>query len=291
MHSHTFPRALLALALALCAPALAPAQEPDTRTVVPLPDNQPTSAPAYCLRLETGHSACSATVVATAKGRSLVLTNHHCFAHALRSEDGRTLTQYPATARFRSLDGKASWSARAVVGSPAADLALCVLDGEIAPATIDLSPVAPGDRVKHYGITSGPATGLVLPIPRGFGSQPTQLFRSTLTSIPGDSGAGIFRRDQLVAVNWGYWTSTKEQGGTPIRYALELWAASPELVRLFGAPPGPGAPKEPPPAPPKEPPPAPPAPPPVYVAPPVVCPPCPPCPRRPLLFPRLRGYR
>lgn len=276
------------LCLSAAALALAPsAARADERVIVPLYDRAPTADSGACFRVQMSHGTCSGTCIATDGKRSLVLAADHCFSeHHLGWVDAQT-TAYPQTVRIVSMDGKSSYSARAVVGAQAYDMGLIVVEGVLPVATIDLSPVRVGDDVRHWGVTSGPAAGKVL-APRG--TSPTAEFRSSISSIPGDSGCGIFRGGKLVAMNWGYWVSDKTQGGTPIKYAVALWKSNEDLRKAF-TPPVDGAPELPPvELPPVE---LPPAPPVVIPAPPVyVCPPCPPCrERRPILFPRLRGYR
>lgn len=230
---------------------------------VPLIESK-TAAPASVLRLRHGSSACSATVIAQEGEYALALSCAHCFGGA------PSATRQP-TCTLVSLTDGSSYDARGIAGDDAADCALILFKGRVPAAEVNGALPRAGSAVEHWGITSGHATGRVLAQPDLVRPLPTQLFRSTMSSIPGDSGAGIFSEGKLVAWNWGFYVGPpKVQAGTPVAFAVAAAVASPEVRRLFplqcaawGAPKEPPPPVEPPPV--VEPP----------VAPPMVCPPAP----------------
>src|SRR5690606_25937262 len=61
---------------------------------------------------------------------------------------------------------------------------------------------------------------------------PDQTQRSTCSSIPGDSGAGVFVGGKYVATLWGRW-NTGEQGGTSVRAMLDAVHGSTSLRRDY----------------------------------------------------------
>jgi hypothetical protein len=229
------------------------AEPPAVRVPLPLTSS---SAPPSVLRLQHGNSACSATVIASENGYCLALSCAHCFGGAPGGE------RRPAC-RLVSLNDGAAFNAVGIAGDDLADCALVLFKGNVpaAPVNGTLPPV--GTAVEHFGITSGHATGKMLPLPNLVRPAPTDLFRSSCSSIPGDSGAGVFAAGKLVAWNWGYYVERPPiQGGTPIAFAVDAAVRSPEVRKLFPKQCAEwGAPKEPPP--PVEPPPVvePPAPP------------------------------
>ena len=244
----------------------------DTPTRVPLRAVSPDTPPSV-VRVSQPGSQCSGTVIHSGGGKSLVLTCAHCYGGD-RGYDGR----YPTTVTVRQLATGRDYPGQAVAGRIDRDMAIIVVEGTLPAAEVDATAIRPGDELEHWGITSRYAYGIAVPVNTPRNAPPTHLLRSTLSSIPGDSGAGIFRRGKLVAVNWGYWTSsdgTVEQGGTPVGYvgdillAVELIAKLwPELRKLWGGDVGPVIPPvEPPPPPPVTPPDVIPPPPPVYYPP------------------------
>lgn len=222
----TFASALLA------QPAPAPAPREQERIFHPLPDCCATGAPESAVRVIMAGGQCSGTCIATDGKESLVLSCNHCFSADHLGADIRNPTAYPQAVRVKTLDGSRTLTGRAVRGSSQADMGLVVVEGVLPVATINPKVPPAGTPVTHYGITSGPASGKVKAVPSGYGANPTQQFRSDLTSIPGDSGAGVFAGNELVAVNWGYW-SNKDQGGTPIKYAVDLLASDSALAARF----------------------------------------------------------
>ena len=263
---------IAAILAALATQEAVKGAEPETRVVVPLRQTA-TAAPASCVRMRHGSSACSATCIAQEGESSLVLTCNHCFADA-PSRDG----VYPQSCTVLTLDGRTEYSATAVVGRAAPDMSLLVVRGKIAPADLDGRLPEVGSTVEHWGICSTHTRGVVRALPKWGSYAPTDLFRSSCRSCPGDSGAGMFQGGKLVAVNWGYW-SGGDQAGTPIAFVGGLVRESSAVRKAFpkfaqGFPEG---------IPPTIPPTIPP------VNPPDICPPggCRPPAARPLLFPRL----
>ena len=219
--------AVLALLLAYLAGPRARGAEPPaggTRVPLPLAVAEP---PASVMRFTHGSSGCSATCIASENGRSLVLCAAHCFG-------GAPSASFRQKARLTLLSDGSAYDGVGVAGSERADCALIVVEATLpaAPVNPQMPPV--GAEVEHFGITSRHAVGRIVDNPDLVNPEPTQLFRSTMASIPGDSGAAIFHRGSVVAWNWGYYGgSPRIQAGTPIRFALAAAVASEEVRRLF----------------------------------------------------------
>lgn len=140
------------------------------------------------------------TCIASEDGKSLVLTCNHIFDE----RQGET-APYPLAAVVTHR-GK-EYRATAVSGEYPADLALLVVDGALPVARIATVPAAPGDRIVHYGNTSGSgpsgSPGVVVPHRPNY-VNPSCHFEWRGKAIEGDSGAGIFNtRGELVAVVCG----------------------------------------------------------------------------------------
>jgi len=233
------PKVLFLALAVVCAGLLARADTPvsaveDSREFHPIRSELTAETPGTVCRVIMSGGLCSGTVVACDGKDSLILSCNHCF-----SEDhiGRTCdnpTAYPQTVRVEQLSTGKAWTGKAVVGSKEYDMGFAVIPAVLPVAKIDRARPKAGAAIEHWGISSGYAAGVVIDIPPGFGSAPTQQFRSRIKSIPGDSGAGVFAGGKLVATNWGYWTSNKDQGGTPVEYADKLLASQPKLVAQFG---------------------------------------------------------
>lgn len=205
----------------------APGAEPQA-VRVPLPLTS-SAAPPSVLRLQHGNSGCSATCIAQEGDVSLVLSCAHCFG-------GAPSARFRPSARLVSLSDGAPYDAVGIAGDDAADCALLLVKGKIPAAPTSGTLPEVGAAVEHWGITSGHATGKVLPLPNPRDPVPTHLFRSTMSSIPGDSGAGVFSAGKLVAWNWGYWIErTNVQAGTPFAFAAQAAVSSAEVRKLFPA--------------------------------------------------------
>jgi hypothetical protein len=235
-----------ALVLVLISHGVAPAGLPVAATVTREPAGVVTYAsdPAdACCRVGRGIFAGSGTCVWSEGGKSLVLTNNHIFSETYDAEGGTARASYPLTGCYVQHKGK-SYPARAVDGlsSRWGDLAFLEVEAELPVAEVadDVPPL--GAVVWHRGTGSGGGSGRMLPNPAGH-FWPSSLFTSSMPSISGDSGAGIFNEaGQLVGINCGRQgvASNSPQRGTPvktIREFLKTRAAGlfPNLAKRLGA--------------------------------------------------------
>lgn len=156
-----------------------------------------------CFQVWWAKGGGSATCVACEDGKSLLLTNNHVFSEV--KENGQFVrADYPIRVTVGTLDGKKAYSGVAVDGVPGydGDLAAVVVLGELIPAVIADKDPPVGSKVRHLGIGSNGSIGEVLQ-PEDSGSFTSWNFKSTLSSLPGDSGAGVFYNDMLIAVTSG----------------------------------------------------------------------------------------
>lgn len=136
----------------------------------------------------------SGTVIRSDGARSWVLTNRHV------APDGR----HPLAVVVCGTKIPATW----VQADDMGDLAVVVVDADLIPAELasDLPPV--GAPVRQYGFPGGSATpvpkaGQVLAGDGGREMGGAPIWRSSVDSRPGDSGAAVFHDGRIVAVNWG----------------------------------------------------------------------------------------
>lgn len=159
----------------------------------------PSDPVAACVRVQWKNYGGSGTCIACEGGKSLVLSCNHVF-----SEGG--LGNYPLDCVVQH-DGK-TYTAVAVSGDREADLAAVVVEGELPVAEIATQAPAVGAFVWHRGIGSGGGRGRVVLVPSpgrgGSWVESSCHFAADMTSISGDSGAGVFNQyGQLVAVHNG----------------------------------------------------------------------------------------
>lgn len=151
----------------------------------------------------------SGTVLASEDGKSLVVTNHHVVPTNI--------------AGVVVIHKEKEYPARLLVtGNDDVDLSLLIVDVKLPAAPLATKLPKLGDKVRHWGSTSGPAEGKVT---GATASLPTPSLDSTLSSIPGDSGAGVFDTDgKLVAVNWGRTAMPLDanQAGVPAFYVRKM---------------------------------------------------------------------
>lgn len=274
-----------AVLLLWTASAFAPSTATAQTVILPIPvapaPRDSLSPSASAVKVTTRSGYCSGTVIASEGGKSLVVTCAHCF----RSADRRRATDpggHPVAGYSVCPPGNAPCLAvRLVAVDEVADLALLSVDAALPAVRVAHARPVAGAEVQHWGISSGPAQGVVLYMSDRATDGPTLTFRSSLSSIPGDSGAGVFANNELVAVNWGYGPLGVQRGTLATRLSA-LCKASATVQTLFPVyhagivlvPPQ-----------------SPDVPPSVVPTPPVIRPPVPrlpsPIPRQPL-FPRLR---
>jgi hypothetical protein len=280
--------AALAALAALAGNQVAKSAEPfDSRECQRMPllhaaEGDPSAA---CVTLTTYGAACSGTCIATEDGRSLVVSCNHCFVHAVLPGGDLPKASYPLPCTVYTNAGRTKFAAIAVDGGPDVDASFIVVEGVLPVAKMATKAPPVGADVWHRGLCSTYTRGKVVANPRWAEPKPTDLFRSTCNSCPGDSGCGVFSGSEMVAVNWGLWVQSRNQAGTPIgyikmalKYSTSVKAVFPQLVADLVET------QEPPIAPPADVlplppitmPPNPPMPP--SVAPCLPCPPCPPCP-------------
>lgn len=138
----------------------------------------------------------SGTVVACEDGKSLVLTNRH-------------VVDNPGSASITVKDK--TYAATVLAMDSKADLAILLVKAELPVVEIAESEPATGEPVRQWGrdwhgqgkpiFKTGKYIGVTAGV-RTDGSAYT--YETTIDSISGDSGCGIFdRTGRLVAVNWG----------------------------------------------------------------------------------------
>lgn len=234
----TWKRLLVAVAAALLG-ALANrasncacgAEQNSSCTLSPLSPTRNTP-PTSVVRMRRGNHICSGTVVAQSDKESLILCCNHCFAD-LPWPGGRIPRgKYPADCQIERLSDGKQWPAVAIDGSPEVDCALIVVRARITDAVPGVSASRRGDACEHWGISSEHTTGRMLGYNTGDGVTPDMSEWSTLRSIPGDSGAGVFSGGKLVAVNWGY-DGQRQQRGTAIVFHLRFAKSSAVFRRLY----------------------------------------------------------
>jgi S1-C subfamily serine protease len=154
----------------------------------------------------SGHGS-GCCVANDGKAVSLILTNRHVVQNA----DKVWIIQ----------NGKLVKGLVIFVNDGPDDLAAFTVPVLIPRVTLAPGNPALGTEVSCYGSTSGPQKGTIkgsLELVYGDGRKET-VMSSSLLSIPGDSGAGVFdAKDQLVSLNTGL-LGTMEQGyqiGIPV---------------------------------------------------------------------------
>lgn len=208
-----------------CTPCLAPDVPP----------------PPSVVKMRHGNHLCSGTVVAVSGGEALVLCCNHCFArqNPVTGQFGKG--NYPAKCQIERLSDGKVFDGEAVDGSPEVDSAVIVVRGVAGAVAAPVGRANVGDSCEHWGISSEHARGRITRYDDGGRYPPDQSERSTLRSIPGDSGAGVFVGGKLAAVNWGYWNNG-EQGGTAVvhhlRFARQSRALSGSHADLWRGIPG-----------------------------------------------------
>lgn len=217
--------------MAVALSCIADSAASHTPEVAPAP-RPAKSTRAACLMLAYQNHRCSATVIATAGDLSLAVCNNHCFAEQAFPGAPFPRAAYPLACRVQHLETGVWYDATAIDGATQPDVSLLVVNGRLATATCDLTEVPRGTRCEHFGITSRHATGVVLVYDTSATQYPNASFRSTCSSIPGDSGAGVFVGGKLVAVNWGRWIGPNEQAGSTVRHLSNLVSGSGLLARM-----------------------------------------------------------
>lgn len=225
-------KTLYALALVWCsclAPGATAADVSSAVGTVSLPHKLGTAtladAESPCVVVVWRNHLCSGTAVRTDGKSTLVVTCNHCLAEQLRPGGAFPRGSYPLPCEVRDLDTSNPRKAVAVDGDPDTDLCLVVCDAVLP--VVPLARVAPkaGETCWHFGFSSGPSVGRVLLSDDSGRVHPNDSFCSSCTSIPGDSGAGIFTASGLVAVNWGNYRDGREWG-TAVRWVSVLIAGS-----------------------------------------------------------------
>lgn len=202
------------------------------------------------VRVQVAGKMCSGTVVAATGAGSIVLTCNHCFAHQPFPGASFPRADYPIRCQVVSLASGEKYDAIAVDGSADPDCALVVVDGSFPDAAVPGDSARPGDPVEHWGWASGHSVGYVTGYSSGDASGRGGFECSTCSSIPGDSGAGVFVRGKLIAINWGFYAGCPQAGTVlrPVRrlvasstlvpaWAVESFGREPEAVGVPGLPP------------------------------------------------------
>lgn len=210
------------------------------------------SVPPSVCRMARGNHVCSGTVLASARGTSLVVCCNHCFADLPWPGGKIPRGKYPAECTITRLSDGKQFRGVAVDGDPTVDSALIVVRELETDKPPGVGRANVGDSCEHWGISSGHTTGRFVKYDNDGDSYPDMREASTCRSIPGDSGAGVFSGGKLVAVNWGY-DGKGLQRGTPVVYHLRfarssrtLSASYPDLWRGIPADPAvPGVPAPP----------------------------------------------
>ncbi len=218
-------------ALASEPPAYLPPLEPPVARVAA--ETEASADPrTACVTVQWKQYLGSGTCIYSEGGKSLVLTCNHIYNEA---SDGSTAA-YP-------LDGAVThkgtrYTATAVAGDGAADLALVIVDGTLPVARLAVTAAAPGDKIVHYGNASGTGPSgsrgtVVSPWPNYV--NPSCHFEYAGLAIEGDSGAGVFNTSgELVAVVCGRtgFSRTNNGRGTPVT-AIRVTVTQKAPFRLF----------------------------------------------------------
>lgn len=196
---------LLSLLVALSTLAQQPDKNPPPHPIKPpKPDTGPCLIVEWELRSQGvtyGYRGSCVCVHGDGK-KSVAVTNNHVLSVQPHPGAPFPLGNYPLEVNVLSLDKKNVWKGVAVAGDADADLAVIVVDGPLTFGKLADRNAAVGAEVWHKGIGSGFALGKVLPYAQ---AGPSSRFASTLRSMPGDSGAGVFDRvnGTVIGVNCG----------------------------------------------------------------------------------------
>lgn len=157
----------------------------------------PAADPTAALCLVHCGTACGCgTVVWSEAGSSVVVTTRHVFG-------------FPGPVRVEHA-GK-SYPGRHTDLAAGNDLAVVFVAGELPAAALAPADPRPGDEIRHWGATTGPAAGKVT----GRGTDPVggPSVASSFDLISGDSGSGVFdSKGRLVGVNWGFEGIYRQRG-------------------------------------------------------------------------------
>ena len=196
------------------------------------PQEKTTKEQLASVRLNVGHHRCSGTAVATRGDVTLVISCNHCFAAQPYPGAQFPRASYPIKCQILSNDERTTYEAVAIDGDSSADIAVIVVAGRLATCDIGTGGAAVGSAAVHYGRTSGYSHGRITVYDVSGRVPPDQTQRSTCSSIPGDSGAGVFVGGKYIATLWGRW-HTGEQGGTAVRAVLDVIQRSAPLRRDY----------------------------------------------------------
>lgn len=157
-------------------------------------------------------------VVWSEGGVSLIVTNKHVVS-GKQSPTALTVTINSTGAKHQ---------ARFVGWSDEGDAALLEVVAELPCVTIG-NTASVGERVTHYGNTTGPQTGQIVSYSGNVTAMVYQwsgpVMNTNYASASGDSGSGVFNsRGELVGVHWG--------GGTDTRVAVPVYVVRTMLKRL-----------------------------------------------------------
>lgn len=179
-------------------------------------DSNPSAiAKAACVRVwataTPDGSSGSGTVVSAKGGRSLVVTCNHIFSGTRHPDGGFVDTVYPQACKVRANN---KWHAgTAVAGNRTSDLAVIVVEAELATVSVARVSPAIGTEIWRDGMGTGYQGGTVLAPTKGFESHPNFSLTNSSRSGSGDSGAGYFNgAGELVGVHCGADTIGRARG-------------------------------------------------------------------------------
>lgn len=142
-----------------------------------------------CVSVVTIHGAGSGTVVAKDGETRYVLTNKH----VVSATDKKVWVIYD----------RKRYDAKFIKAHPDVDLALVSVQIDAEPVVLAATEPKEGDEIKHFGKATGPQEGKVTGW-TNFQSSDGVVMDSSVFSVPGDSGAGLFNsKGQLVSVHYG----------------------------------------------------------------------------------------
>lgn len=204
---------------------------PAPRAAAPKPDADHYDPRNCVCVLDLGSHGGSGTVIWSEDGYSLVLTNHH-ITDCGRDTGGRCRVTMP--------DGRV-FEGQCMSFDRESDLGLVWVRGELPVARVSRTDVSPGTRLRHWGRTSRYTEGRALGSAGFVNHDSRHTWKGTYSSVPGDSGAGLFNDDgELCGVNWGYEPGSGSALFVPVArirvYVVD--AAGPRFGRLrdgFGA--------------------------------------------------------
>lgn len=154
---------------------------------------------AASVRVFSKYGNGSGVAVFVSAGKTLVLTNNHVIGN--QPFPGAAFPAVAAGTTAIVRQGNLNHTATVVHANAEADVIFLRVDAVLPTFPLAASPAAVGVDVVHYGDKSGTARGKTLAVTAA--RRPSESFLSSARSIEGDSGAGVFVGDEVVAIVCG----------------------------------------------------------------------------------------